>query len=172
VTPDLSDETALRIAERVGEVKRPRDIVVVSIHWGSNWGWDIPVKQARFAHRLIDAGADVVHGHSSHHPRPIEVFRGKLILYGCGDFIDDYEGIRGYEEYRDDLVVMYLPIIDAETGRLIELEMTPLQLRKLSLHRAAPEDTRWLRGTLDRICRPHGTGVAADGARLRLTAGH
>ena len=49
--------------------------------------------QIRFAHRLIDAGVDVVHGHSSHHPRPIEVYRGKLILYGCGDTIDDYEGI-------------------------------------------------------------------------------
>ena len=38
-------------------------------------------------------GIDVVHGHSSHHPRPIEVYQRRLILYGCGDFIDDYEGI-------------------------------------------------------------------------------
>jgi Bacterial capsule synthesis protein PGA_cap len=36
--------------------------------------------QVRFAHRLIDGGVDVIHGHSSHHPRPIEVYRGKLIL--------------------------------------------------------------------------------------------
>ena len=35
-----------------------------------------------------------MHGHSSHHPRPIEVYRGKLILYGCGDLVDDYEGIQ------------------------------------------------------------------------------
>jgi poly-gamma-glutamate synthesis protein (capsule biosynthesis protein) len=44
--------------------------------------------QIRFTHRQIDEGVDVVHGHSSHHPRPIEVYRGKLILYGCGDTID------------------------------------------------------------------------------------
>ena len=53
--------------------------------------------QVRFAHRLIDGGVDLVHGHSSHHPRPIEVFRGKLVLYGCGDCINDYEGISGHQ---------------------------------------------------------------------------
>ena len=55
-----------------------------------------PAEQVRFAHRLIDGGFDLVHGHSSHHPRPIELYRGRLVLYGCGDFIDDYEGIGGY----------------------------------------------------------------------------
>ena len=38
--------------------------------------------QVRFAHRLIESeGVDLVHGHSSHHPRPIEMYRGKLVLY-------------------------------------------------------------------------------------------
>lgn len=39
------------------------------------------------------AGVDVVHGHSSHHAKGAEVYRGKLILYGAGDLISDYEGI-------------------------------------------------------------------------------
>ena len=51
-----------------------------------------------FAHRLVDAGADVVHGHSSHHPRPLEVYGGRLVLHGCGDLVNDYEGIEGHEE--------------------------------------------------------------------------
>nr|WP_298377384.1 CapA family protein [uncultured Bradyrhizobium sp.] len=74
---------------------------------GSNWGYYIPDEQTVFARTLIDqANASIVHGHSSHHPRAIEIYRDRLILYGCGDFLNDYEGIRGYERYRDDLVLM------------------------------------------------------------------
>ena len=77
---------------------------MASIHWGDNWGYDIPREQTTFAHKLIDeAGVDVIHGHSSHHPKGIEVYKDKPIIYGCGDFIDDYEGISGYENFRDDL---------------------------------------------------------------------
>jgi hypothetical protein len=78
-----------------------------SIYWGSNWGYRVDADQVRFARRPIDGGVDVVHGHSSHHPRSIEVYRGKLILYGCGDCIDDYEGITGHQAYRDDLLLLY-----------------------------------------------------------------
>jgi hypothetical protein len=75
--------------------------------------------------RGIDGGVDVVHGHSSHHPRPIEVYRNRLILYGCGDFINDYEGILGHEEYLPELTLMYFPTFDAASGELRELRMTP-----------------------------------------------
>jgi poly-gamma-glutamate synthesis protein (capsule biosynthesis protein) len=118
---------------------------VASIHWGTNWGYEVPPAHVRFARRLVDGGVDVVHGHSSHHPRPIEVYRNRLILYGCGDFINDYEGILGHEEYRPDLTLMYFPTFDAISGELRDLRMTPMQLRKLRLNRAAPEDARWLR---------------------------
>src|SRR5207244_1874501 len=76
--PDLSDATASEVIGRVRAAKRPGDVVVVSVHWGSNWGYHVDSDQVRFAHRLIGGGVDLVHGHSSHHPRPVEVFRGKL----------------------------------------------------------------------------------------------
>ena len=93
--PDLSGAAADEVIARASAARQPGDVVVVSIHWGSNWGYDVDRDQARFAHRLINGGVDVIHGHSSHHPRPIESYRGKLILYGCGDCVDDYEGISG-----------------------------------------------------------------------------
>jgi poly-gamma-glutamate synthesis protein (capsule biosynthesis protein) len=148
---NLSDETIRGLAEDFRKTKQTGDILVVSIHWGGNWGYDIPRTHRSFAHRLIDeAGADVVYGHSSHHVRPIELYEGKLILYGCGDFLNDYEGIGGYEEYRDDLVLMYFPRIDAATGKLIELQMTPLQIKRFRLQRASKKDARWLTDTLNR----------------------
>jgi poly-gamma-glutamate synthesis protein (capsule biosynthesis protein) len=163
--PDLSEATAIGILDRVRQVKRARDIVVASIHWGSNWGYEVPQAQQRFARRLLDGGVDIVHGHSSHHVRPIEIYRGKLILYGCGDFLDDYEGIAGYEEFRDDLTLMYFPTLQPETGRLESLRLTPMQIRNLRVNRAAPADAEWLGRTLRRISQPFGARIelAADG---------
>jgi poly-gamma-glutamate synthesis protein (capsule biosynthesis protein) len=159
--PDLSDATADAIGARVERVKRPRDVVVASVHWGENWGYDVPPEHARFARRLIDAGLDIVHGHSSHHPRPIEVYRHRLILYGCGDFIDDYEGIAGYEAYRDDLVLMYFASL-TPAGELERLRMVPLQHRRLRLTRASAVDTAWLRDTLQRVSGAFGTRVTLE----------
>jgi poly-gamma-glutamate capsule biosynthesis protein CapA/YwtB (metallophosphatase superfamily) len=100
-----------------------------------------------------------VHGHSSHHPRPIESYRGKLILYGCGDLVDDYEGISGHKQYRDDLRLLYFPRLDPASGELIELTMAPLQARQMRLHRASDIDVRWLRKTLDRVSRHFGSRI-------------
>ncbi len=132
-------------------------MVIVSVHWGGNWGYDVPISHVRFAHRLLDGDVDVIHGHSSHHPRPIEIYNDKLVLYGCGDFINDYEGIEGHEQYRDDLAVMYLPRLTIPDGALAELPLEVFRIRQFRLNRASPEDTLWLRDTLDRESRRFGT---------------
>jgi poly-gamma-glutamate capsule biosynthesis protein CapA/YwtB (metallophosphatase superfamily) len=160
--PDLSDRTADSLISRIQQARQPRDVVVVSIHWGSNWGYGVPPDQVRFAHRLIDGGADVVHGHSSHHPRPLEVYRDKLVLYGCGDCIDDYEGITGYENYRDDLRLLYFATVEPGTGRLARLRMVPMKAGKMRLQYAPAADAQWLAAVLQRISRRFGTRVAPE----------
>lgn len=157
--PDLSDHTATALAARVIGDKRLGDIAIVSVHWGSNWGYDVGAEQVRFAHRLIDEGIDVVHGHSSHHPRPIEVYRGRLILYGCGDTVDDYEGIAGYEAFRHDLRLLYFASIDRRSGHLTELRMMPMRMRRMRLERATAEGAEWLRSTAERMSSPFGTRI-------------
>jgi poly-gamma-glutamate capsule biosynthesis protein CapA/YwtB (metallophosphatase superfamily) len=155
--PNLSNATADALLERVRRVKRGGDIAVVSIHWGSNWGYEIPPSQVHFAHHLLDGEVDLVHGHSSHHPRPMEVYRDKLVLYGCGDFISDYEGISGYEQYRDDLMLMYFPDLDPGTGHLLSLRMTPLRLRHMQLVRASLAESQWMRERLALASRRFGS---------------
>jgi poly-gamma-glutamate capsule biosynthesis protein CapA/YwtB (metallophosphatase superfamily) len=159
--PGLSNRTADGLIGRIQHVKQPRDVVVVSIHWGSNWGYAVSQAQVRFAHRLIDGGADVIHGHSAHHPRPLEVYRGKLVLYGCGDCIDDYEGITGYEDYRDDLRLLYFATVEPGTGTLARLRMAPMKASKMRLQHAPAADVRWLAALLPRISRRFGTRVEA-----------
>ncbi|MDH6124732.1 CapA family protein [Kitasatospora sp. GP82] len=156
---EASEADAAEVCDRVRQVKRSGDVVIASIHWGSNWGYTISRAQIRFAHALIDGGVDVVHGHSSHHPRPIEVYRGKLILYGCGDFIDDYEGIPGYEQYRDDLRLLYFVTVEPDTGKLVGARMAPVQARQMRLGHASREDSEQVREVLDRISRGFGSRI-------------
>jgi poly-gamma-glutamate synthesis protein (capsule biosynthesis protein) len=159
VVTTLSDAAADEICRQVLHVRQPGDVTVVSAHWGGNWGYRVPADQVRFAHRLIDGGVHMVHGHSSHHPRPIEVYRGKLILYGCGDLIDDYEGIRGHDQYRHDLRLLYLPHLDPTSGELVELRMAPLQARQMRLRRASHRDAQWLKTVLDKVSRHFGSRI-------------
>lgn len=105
----------------------------------------------------------MIHGHSSHHPKGIEVYRGKLILYGCGDFLNDYEGIAGYEEYRSHLVLMYFVKLDVVTGCLLALEMTPLKIKRFRLHKADSQDAHWLREMLHHEGQRLGTRVTSGG---------
>ena len=157
--PDLGEAAADDLIARVRAARQSGDIAVVSIHWGSNWGYGVDRDQVRFARRLIDGGVDLIHGHSSHHPRPVEIYRGKLILYGCGDCIDDYEGISGYEQYRDDLRLLYFASILPGTGELAGLRMVPMQVRKMRLHHARPADSQWLAMVLGQISRRYGSWI-------------
>jgi len=148
--PDFSDETAARLADQVTRLRRGDEHVIVSIHWGGNWGTEIPAEHRAFAHRLIDLGAaDIVHGHSSHHPQPIEVYRERLVLYGCGDLVNDYEGIGPHGGLRSDVGCLYLATLGAPAGVLRRLEIVPLQLRRFRLERADAAARRSLLRLLD-----------------------
>jgi len=167
---DLSERTAREIAARVRAVRRPNDIVVASIHWGGNFDYTIPPHQIAFAHALIDeAGVSVVHGHSSHHVKGLEVYHDRPILYGCGDFLNDYEGIRGYESYRDDLGLMYFVTLERATGRLRRLDLTPTRIRRFQVRRAATDEAQWLGEVLNRESARFGVAVTRrDDDRLEL----
>jgi len=149
--PDLTAASADGVARHILAMKRASDIAIVSLHWGPNWGYDVEREQRAFAHRLVDAGAaDLVHGHSSHHPGALEVHHDRLILYACGDFINDYEGIAGHEMFRPELTLMYFPALEAG-GALRELVLRPMRLRRFRLERAAEDDAEWLAATLRRV---------------------
>jgi len=168
--PALTPEAAAALLERVRRTRRPGDLVAVSVHWGTNWGFGVPAEQTRFARRLVDGGVDLVHGHSSHHPRPVEVYRDRLILYGCGDFVDDYEGISGYEEFRDDLRPAWFPALRAGTGRLLRLRVETLRARRMRLEPAGGADRAWLGALLDRTGKGLTLTTGPDGEMLAVPA--
>ncbi len=150
-----------RLRRSIAALRRPGDRVLLSVHWGPNWGYRVAREHRDFARAAIGAGVDLVHGHSSHHPIGMEVWHGRLVLYGCGDFINDYEGIAGHEQYRPWLRLMYLPELAAD-GSLLALRMFPFRSRRLRLEAAGPEETRWLARRLDAAC------AALGGARVTV----
>lgn len=160
--PDLSLASVEKIAARIRDTAREKDIVVFSVHWGGNWGFDISKAQRRFAHHLIDqARVDIFHGHSSHHVKGLEVYQGRPIFYGCGDFFNDYEGIGGHEAYRPDLTLMYFPTIDLASHRLSQLLLRPMRIQKFRLNHADKDESTWLETTLNRESRRFGVRVFA-----------
>ena len=154
--PDLSIATAERVAERMRTHARGGDVLIASIHWGTNYGWEVGGELVAFAHALVDGGVDVVHGHSSHHPRRIERYRGKLVLYGCGDLLNDYEALQPDDEFRVGLGLAYFATIDSR-GDLQRLRMRPLRVRRMRLVRTTMHDARFLAERLG------GVDVGKDG---------
>lgn len=137
--------------------RRPGDLVVLSLHWGANWAGPVPAVHRRIARQLIETGAaDLVHGHSSHHPLPAEVHCGKLILYGCGDLINDYEGIASGGSARSDLVCLYAATLQND-GRLRDLEVLPYRIRRFQLGHMTHEEREWLRDFLNLRSQPFRT---------------
>jgi poly-gamma-glutamate capsule biosynthesis protein CapA/YwtB (metallophosphatase superfamily) len=160
---DISEKTICAIADRALAARRKGDLLVASLHWGQNWGYDIPLEHRVLAHRLIDA-ADfaVIHGHSSHHPLAIEIYHNRLILYGCGDFITDYEGIAGHQAFRGDLAVLYMPRLAVASGALMSLTMRPFRVRNFRLSNPSAAEAAWLETTLDRESKQFGTRVVSE----------
>ncbi|MGQ9427448.1 CapA family protein [Gilvimarinus sp. F26214L] len=153
--PDLSAGSLHTVVREIRRHQGLGDVIVTSLHWGPNWGYAVEPAQRHFARGLIEAGIDLVYGHSSHHPIGMEVYRGRLICYGCGDFLNDYEGIQGHELYRPHLSLLYFLTLEAD-GALDQLRIVPLQMRRLSLHHADIRDVLWLTGILKRESEHHG----------------
>jgi len=63
------------------------DIVIVAIHWGVELESAPTVADVSLAHRLVQAGADVIFGSHSHRLQPMETYRGRPIFYGLGNFV-------------------------------------------------------------------------------------
>ena len=90
VPTHADDERAQRLLEAVRQTKQKVGFLVVSAHWGPNWGYQPPAEHVRFGHLLIDAGADIIFGHSGHVFRGVELYKRRPIIYCAGNFVDDY----------------------------------------------------------------------------------
>lgn len=103
------DRYYYRLQDYIENAKKQSDLVIVSSHVGPHFRETPSMKYVNFAHKIIDFGADIYWGHSNHMPQGIELYKHndnhKIILYDCGDFIDDYAID---SNYRNDLSFIFL----------------------------------------------------------------
>jgi poly-gamma-glutamate capsule biosynthesis protein CapA/YwtB (metallophosphatase superfamily) len=67
--------------------ERKADIVIVTIHWGMELDTQPRAEQVELGHRFVEAGADVIFGHHSHRLQPMDVYHGRPIFWGLGNFV-------------------------------------------------------------------------------------
>jgi poly-gamma-glutamate synthesis protein (capsule biosynthesis protein) len=80
------------IKEDIRKLRPQVDYVMVAIHWSTSRSAEVAPENRAFAHELIDAGADVILGHHPPHPKGIEVYRGKVILYAPSNVLRGHNG--------------------------------------------------------------------------------
>lgn len=148
---DRRDTRACKLLKLVTRVKSRVDVVVVAAHWGPNWGYRPPPEHRPFAHALVEAGANIVFGHSCHVFRGIEFYRGAAILYSCGDFVDDY---RVNEAERNDRSFVFL--VEMENRRIARLNLYPTMITP-SLQAQPALDTAGIAQKMRVLCAELGT---------------
>jgi poly-gamma-glutamate capsule biosynthesis protein CapA/YwtB (metallophosphatase superfamily) len=84
------DRRRAALLDLVRRTKARVQFLIVSAHWGGNWGSEAPARHQDLARDLIEAGADVVFGHSPHIFRGVGIHRNRPVIYSAGDFVDDY----------------------------------------------------------------------------------
>jgi poly-gamma-glutamate capsule biosynthesis protein CapA/YwtB (metallophosphatase superfamily) len=139
---DYGPLTKERLKQLLTSQKNPApDIKVFSVHWGPNYAWQPATEIRSMAHFLVDeCGVDIIHGHSSHHVQGVETYKGKLIIYGCGDFVDDYAVSRGYRNNLSAVWRVTLRENDGHGQKKLSLKSLEVFPSKIHLFRASVLD--------------------------------
>ena len=136
----------------IAKARADADLVLFSVHWGPNYQWIPDPSIQKLAKWMIHEGVDVIHGHSSHHLQGLEIIDRKdqtcgLILYGCGDFLDDYAV---EEAFRNDLSALFrLHLVvssDEQTKKVIRLDslsIYPTRCSNFQVNRLNRDDPDW-----------------------------
>ncbi|MDG5820095.1 CapA family protein [Natronococcus sp. A-GB7] len=141
------------------------DLLVASLHWGPNMVEEPPASFREFGRWLVEAGVDVVHGHSAHVFQGVEVHEGRPILYDTGDFVDDYAVD---PELRNDRSFLFV-LRTSDDGELLKLRLQPTEIDDCAVHEASPDAADWSRERMRELSAPFGTVFERDGPALVLS---
>ena len=141
------DARAEKLLEIVRHSKGEVDLLVVSAHWGGNWGYSPPSSHREFAHLMIDAGADVIFGHSCHVVRGVEIYHKRPIIYSAGNFVDDYAVD---EIERNDRSLIFM--LETDAGGMARLRLYPTVIRRYQARMAAGAESAEIAAKMLELC--------------------
>ena len=153
---------------RIVQERNGQDLLIVSAHWGSNWGYTPPEEHVQLAHALIDAGADIIFGHSCHVFQGVEFYKNRPILYSTGNFVDDY-AVDPNE--RNDQSFIFLVELNVEGSVRLRLHPTMIDFCQARLAREA--EAQSIAAKMQTLCAPFGTLTCWDQEQqfLEVSAG-
>lgn len=144
---DLADKRAKKLLEIVKKTKKSLDFLIVSAHWGPNWGYTPPPEHIPFAHALIDCGADMVFGHSAHVFRGIEIYKKRPIIYSAGDFINDY-AVDEIERNNQSFIF----IVEIDKENIVRLLLCPTVIKKFQARLAKGLEMEEIVSKMQKLC--------------------
>ncbi|MEM2139791.1 CapA family protein [Nitrososphaera sp.] len=159
----LENGYADRLKECITSAREKSDIVIASSHVGPHFRESPSAEYVNFAHRAIDLGADVYWGHSNHMPQGIEIYKGRPILYDCGDFIDDYAVDR---QHRNDLSFIFR--LSAERGKIDSIELVPTMIHDFHASTAPSSEADLVMRRMAYRCGRLGTKCIIEKGRISI----
>jgi poly-gamma-glutamate capsule biosynthesis protein CapA/YwtB (metallophosphatase superfamily) len=108
------------LCNKVRELNSLVDHIIISIHWGKGNTTTTTQRQIDYAHRLIDAGADLILGHHPHVLQGIETYHNKLIIYSLGNFVFDHP-----QELNRQSIIFKCKF---QNGNIIEPNLIPIEI--------------------------------------------
>ena len=90
--PDKAGVAWLELDRVLADIRFARplaDLVIVGLHWGTEYAPQPQRNQVEIAHQMIDAGADLIVGGHPHVVQPLEQYRGRWVAYSLGNFVFD-----------------------------------------------------------------------------------
>ncbi|MCI0664825.1 MAG: CapA family protein [Acidobacteria bacterium] len=137
------------------------EVVIFSIHWGPNMIERPSALFRKFAHAVMDAGADVYHGHSAHLMQGIEIYKGRPIIYDAGDFVDDYAVD---PRLRNDFGVLFRLLVDR--NKVVQIELIPVFISNYQVNLASGLTRKAISERISELSAEMGTLIQQEGDRL------
>jgi poly-gamma-glutamate synthesis protein (capsule biosynthesis protein) len=152
--------------EDLAALRQQADIVVASHHWGLHE--EVLQYMTEIAHAAIEAGADVVIGHGPHYSLPVEVYRGKPVFYGLGNF--SFHTGHGGRKHGDWVGMMARVTLDDRRIDQVSFRFVRHNERNETLLRSMKDESEMLAKISERSAR-FGTRIAAgtDAAIVQLS---
>lgn len=146
-----------RVKEDISKIRNDVDFIIATLHWGPNMRQRPPKQFQEFAHQMINAGIDIIHGHSAHIFQGIEWYHKKLILYDTGDFVDDY---RIDPELRNDQSFLFNVILSKDGIK--DLKLIPLLIGDLQVNKATGKEREEIIEKIKKLSKELGTTLKAS----------
>ena len=82
-----------KVKEDIDKVRDKVDVVIVAMHWGTEYSTSVSASQQEIANYLSSLGVDIIIGSHPHVVEPIAFIGKTMVIYSLGNFISDQEGV-------------------------------------------------------------------------------